>query len=32
MKIITTDNGEEMEAIEPVIISASRSTDILSLP
>ncbi|RLA06276.1 MAG: hypothetical protein DRQ51_09860 [Gammaproteobacteria bacterium] len=27
-KIITTDNGEEMEAIEPIIISASRSTDI----
>ena len=26
--IITTDNGEEVEATAPVIISASRSTDI----
>ena len=26
--IISTENGEQVEAIAPVIISASRSTDI----
>ena len=26
--IITTDSGEQVEALAPIIISASRSTDI----